>query len=366
MAPAKSVANYLSRVHADTISPVLVNGFEEAPEFWRYLLEDGYRILQAKAKWYYELLYLINKFPLLARWNRFITHHASKSYLEKRILEERPEKIIVFHFFSYNPVYTILKKHNLNIPVLTVVTDPFTAHPLWFMRKKQHFLVFSESLKQKWINKGVAKENLTVFPFILDEKFSVPLSEEQILKIKQQRGFTETDRILLFLGGGDGLPNAFPLIKELAASGFEHHMVVVCGKNTSLKENLEEYKKKNLLERLHIFGYVDFVYELLNICEVVVTKCGASTIMEILHTGRVPVIIDYIWEQEKGNMEYVVQNHFGIFEKDISKISQTVQKLFADKEYYDSFAARSKQAGLKNGTAAVSEFIVTFNKQPEW
>ncbi len=142
-------------------------------------------------------------------------------------------------------------------------------------------------------------------------------------------------------------------------------MVVVCGKNLSLKKHLEELKQEHAVINLHIYGYVDFVYELLSISEVVVTKCGASTIMEILHTCKVPVIIDYIWEQEKGNMEYVVKNHFGIYEKNISKISEMIHKLYSDPDYYQSFAANIKNAHLSSGTAPVSEYIVQFNKLPD-
>lgn len=365
LAPAKSVAGYLNRVYGRTINPILVNGFEKAPEALRYMLEDGYRILQAKAKWYYELLYFINKFPLLGLWNRFLTKMASQNHIEQMILEHKPEKIIVFHFFSYQPVYTALRKHNLSIPVLTVVTDPFTAHPLWFMRKKQNFIVFSPELKEKVIRKGIPADSVAEFPFILDEKFSSPVPPDDVPGIKQKLGFHQSERILLLVGGGDGLPNAFALIKELISAGFIHQMVVVCGKNLSLKKHLEELKQEHAVINLHIYGYVDFVYELLSISEVVVTKCGASTIMEILHTCKVPVIIDYIWEQEKGNMEYVVKNHFGIYEKNISKISEMIHKLYSDPDYYQSFAANIKNAHLSSGTAPVSEYIVQFNKLPD-
>jgi len=44
----------------------------------------------------------------------------------------------------------------------------------------------------------------------------------------------------------------------------------------------------------------DFIYELINISDVVLTKCGASTIMENINLKKVPVVNDYIWEQEQG------------------------------------------------------------------
>ncbi|QOJ28026.1 MAG: hypothetical protein HRU80_03715 [Ignavibacteriales bacterium] len=360
LAPARSVANYLNSVYPDKIHPILVNAFEEVGPISRYLLEDGYRILQAKAQWYYEFLYLTNKLKPIGYWNRYLVHFHSEKYLERMILEKKPSKIIVFHFFSYAPVYKILKKHKLDTTVLTVVTDPFTAHPLWFFRKDQNFIVFSESLRAKCIAMGIPENRVSAFPFILDQKFSTPVPKEEIPALKQKHGFSPDEKLLLLLGGGDGLANAYPILSKLYATGFSRPVAVVCGRNQGLKAKLERMKAEKGLTNLHIFGYVDFVYDLINISDVVITKCGASTFMEILHTQKVPIVVDYLWEQEKGNVEYIVNNNMGLYEKNTSKIPALVHRLFDDEEWYQSFIRNIRQAQLENGTSAVSEYIANF------
>jgi len=60
---------------------------------------------------------------------------------------------------------------------------------------------------------------------------------------------------------------------------------------------------QSLLRRIswvNSIWFVDFVYDLLNATDILLTKCGASTIMEILMYEKIPVIIDYLWEQELG------------------------------------------------------------------
>ena len=94
-------------------------------------------------------------------------------------------------------------------------------------------------------------------------------------------------------------------MKRLLKSNLKSEIGIVCGKNEVLQKGAENLKQKYKAKHLTIYGYVDFIYELINISDVVLTKCGASTIMEILNLKKVPVVNDYIWEQEQGNVDYL-------------------------------------------------------------
>jgi len=111
---------------------------------------------------------------------------------------------------------------------------------------------------------------------------------------------------------------------------------------------------------LKVYGFVDFVHSLISISDIVITKCGASTSMEILMMGKVPVINKYIWEQEKGNMEYVCEKKMGILEKNTSYIPDVLQRLLNDIEYYNSLCRNIRNASIKNGVGPVSDYILNF------
>lgn len=180
LAPAKSIAGCIEKLSAGSVEPVLIDGFEKAMTIIRYLIEDGYRRLQTGGKWFYEFLYALYFLPTVPRLNDLVLAHSIIPCLEKKILSDKPEKIIIFHFFLISPVYKIIKKHKLDIKVFTVVTDPFTAHPFWFTNKKQNFILFSERLRQHALNLNISEKNLNVFPFILDEKYSSPIPVDQL------------------------------------------------------------------------------------------------------------------------------------------------------------------------------------------
>ncbi|MFZ4620717.1 MAG: MGDG synthase family glycosyltransferase [Bacteroidota bacterium] len=357
LAPARSVAKYLTEQHGEQVEPVLVDGLAEAAWYARFIIEDGYRILQAKAKWYYELIYATNKFPPIGYFNVIAADFNVKPYLKKRIMEERPSKIVIFHFLLIAPVYRILKELGLSIPVITVITDPFTAHPLWFQNKQQRFIVFSERLKEFYMKRGIPERSINVFPFIIDEKFSVPLSPERIAEIRTRFGFDPKKKLVLIIGGGDGIPHGTTILKNILSSPLNVQTAIVCGKNKELHADARKLKEQ--FPELSVFGFVDFVYELLNASDIIITKCGASTIMEILMMKKVPVIIDYLWEQELGNMEFVRDNQLGIFERNIKKLPEIIRQLTKDEELIGTFHRNIEQKQLRNGTADVGEFLLS-------
>ncbi|HEX2963453.1 MAG TPA: glycosyltransferase [Ignavibacteriales bacterium] len=358
LAPAKSVSNYIQQNYTDKIEPVLIDGLAEAPSYARFIVEDGYRILQSKAKWYYELLYALNKIIGIAKYNSLLVSERIKPYLKEKILNEEPCKIVIFHFFLIKPVYDILRENKLSIPVVTVVTDPFIAHPIWFLNKQQTMIVFSQQLKNYALKKNIPHEKVHVFPFILDEKYSAPMPKEEIPVLKKRLGFEVNKKIVLIMGGGDGIPKGEMILKNLLEELPEVCLAIVCGKNKSLYEFALELKKKGNYENLKVYGYISFVYNLLSVSDVVITKCGASTFMEILMTRKIPVVNDYIWEQEKGNVEFLVKNRLGVYEKNMKKLPHVVKKLLKDEAFYQSYIINIEKAHLRNGTADVAEFLV--------
>ena len=361
LAPAKSIAKVLEQNHNEDIEPVLINGFEETNFIIKYAIEDGYRNLQAKATWIYETLYALFKINFIARFYYNLISFFVKPYLRKVFKSSKPDKIIIFHFFLIEPVYDVITELNMHLPVITAVTDPYTAHPLWFFRKEQNFIVFSERLKLDCIKRGINENNINVFPFVLNEKFSSPLDPAEVPGLKKEMGFAPDKKIILIVGGGDGIPKGYRILKTLVQKVNNIQIAIVCGKNKSLIRKVNKLKKSEGLSNITVYGYVDIVYELLSISDLVITKCGASTFMEIVMSNKIPIIISYIWEQEKGNMEFLVNKKMGIYEPDVSKLSGLVDELLNDPNTYSEYIKNIKSECLQNGNEQVAEFISNFN-----
>jgi UDP-N-acetylglucosamine:LPS N-acetylglucosamine transferase len=358
LAPARSLANYLNNNYGSSVETFLVDGFVKTNRLVRFIIEDGYRISQTKAPWIYETLYALYKIPFISKINNFLLSFFIYPGIKEILKKERPEKILIFHFFLIKPVYKLVKKENLDVKILTIVTDPFTAHPIWFLRKDQNFILFSDKLKRKCVDNGIPEKNIYVFPFIIAEKFSHKIMDIRINALKQKFGFTGDRKIVLLLGGGEGIPKGEIIIRELISKLPDIEIVVICGRNRNLFDKISAFAKNDSLTNIKIFGYVDFVEELINISDVVITKCGASTFMEILFCKKVPVVISYIWEQEKGNVEFLTENKLGIYEKKIDKLPEIIKGIFSDDKKYTEIKRNISESNFENGVLTVAEFIV--------
>lgn len=355
LAPAKSVANYLRGTYKADVK--LIDGLENSWWFARFVVVDGYRILQNKAKWIYEVIYFFNKFKPIAHLSAFLVTINTQKYIEEEILKEMPDKIVIFHFLMIKPIYNVIRKHKLDINAMTVVTDPYTAHPLWFLKRDQNFILFSERLKQHCIQQGITEGFIKVFPFIVDEKFSSKIDAEKIPDLKKQFGLSN-NKVLLILGGGDGIPKGISILKKLLNHKGGYEIVLVCGNNKRMFKKAYAVKNMHSLDQLKIYGYVDFVFELLNISDVVITKCGASTFMEILMIGKVPIVNTYIWEQEKGNVEFIVENKLGLYENDVKKLPEIVNELFDDDATLKFYSDNIVNKKIISGTAEVGDYLI--------
>jgi UDP-N-acetylglucosamine:LPS N-acetylglucosamine transferase len=361
LAPAKAVAEKIRSKHKSNTEILLVDGLSESRSFVKKIIEDGYKNSVNKAVWTFEFLYAVHKITLVSKLTATIVSYFIKPGIEKYILQINPKKIVVFHFFLIKPVIEIIEKHHLDIPVITVVTDPFTAHPIWFLEKGQNYIVFSDLLREKCIERGINRDNLKVFPFVLDNKFSRKIAETEKLKIRRNLGFEAETKIILIMGGGDGIPHGKRILRNLLVENMDAEIAIVCGKNNKLYTQAIKLKDKYGMENLKVYGFINFIHSLINISDVVITKCGASTFMEVLIIGKIPVINNYIWEQEKGNMEFVCRNNMGILERNIKSLPDVLHRLLTDNEFYDSISTNIRNASIRNGVGQVSDYILNFH-----
>jgi processive 1,2-diacylglycerol beta-glucosyltransferase/1,2-diacylglycerol 3-beta-galactosyltransferase len=360
LAPAKAVAEKIMSKHKANIEIKLVDGLSGSNTIVKKIIENGYKTAVNRAAWTFEFLYLLHKLEIVSRFTSLMIAYFIRPVLEKNILSDNPQKIVIFHFFLIKPVFEIIRKFELDISVITVVTDPFTAHPIWFLQRGQRYIVFSDLLRERCVEKGISEDSIKVFPFVVDSKFSRKIGEKQKSEIRKKLGFKTGSKIILIIGGGEGMPKGKKILRKIIAKNMDAEIAIVCGRNAKLFSIAEKLKNKYCIDNLKIYGFVDFVHSLINISDVVITKFGASTSMEILMMGKVPVINNYIWEQEKGNMEFICEKKMGILEKDTSFLPDILQRLLTDIEYYNSLCNNIRNASIRNGVGQVANYIINF------
>jgi len=219
-------------------------------------------------------------------------------------------------------------------------------------------VVFSEGLKESAVRHGIPPERVHVFPFILDPRFSRNDARLSVETAKNALGFRPDQRVVLLLGGGDGMPRGLRIVKKILRQLPGVGVILVCGRNKSLFRKAGRLVPAEEGKNLRVFAYVDNVPDLIRLSDAVLTKGGASTVMEIIALGKTPVITTYIWEQEKGNVEFVVNDHRGVYEKSISKLPEILSGIFDDTPPFRLLRETNRSSPIQSGTPAVAEFIM--------
>lgn len=322
---------------------VMVNGFDKA----NILGKVGFELLYFWATNFFHglfpLIYDISQrrffVTLVSKLMRFHTVH----YLKKVFKREQPTDIVSFHFalspFAKSAVIRLHKKVNITV----MVTDPFTVPNAWFWDRSLDYLVYSEEAKQTGIAQKVPAEQITVVPFVMNPKFQEPFDSKDILALRKKHGFDQSKKTVLLVGGGDGLPGAVDIVNKCVLRKARFSIAVVCGKDMGKYAYLESLKRLYPKLDLHVYGFVNYLDELIKLSDCVVMKAGPATLLEALSCRKPIIISRYIHNQELGNMRFAVQNKVGWFIQKPAKIYDKIEEIFEDNDF-DSRMAKNFDA----------------------
>ena len=157
------------------------------------------------------------------------------------------------------------------------------------------------------------------------------------------------------------MPKGYHLVKKLFTLSHPCELYIVCGRNTALKEKILQLvaRKAPAHITVHVFGFIDHVRELIAVSDIIISKAGPGIILESLSLQKPLAIYHYIWEQEKPNIEFIVDNKFGIYENNFTKLVHTLNTWLTHPEILTQYTKNISQYPLKNGTSAAITYIKT-------
>ena len=357
LSPARALSGAMKAKYGNDIEIQLIDGLDGAVKPAQWIIEDGYRTSINYAKWVFELLYAFNKIGFFHRLSNRMFSPVTQKIIKKHIRKNQPGRIVIFHYFLIQPVYASLKDLDIHVPVTVVVTDPYTAHPIWFNDKRPDFIVFSEKLKAYLLKKGFPASRIHQFPQIINPAFEHRFISVEKENIYQRHGLDSQRKTILIFGGGDGLKKGLPVLRKLLQMKARPNIIMVCGRNQIMENMARKLVEKSGRTHVKIFGFVHFMHELLSVADIVVSKCGASALAEMLISKKIPVVVDYIWEQEKGNVDFLLENDLGFYEPRPTVAVQRLIQLLTNRQLFNQYTHNLEKLDYKNGVYEVAEFL---------
>lgn len=362
LGPAKALKDALEKMYPDIFECILFEGFGEENVVLKTLIESGYTVVSSRALLGYIAIYYLSILrPVMSLEQNLIKSRIIGRF--KKALEEyQPDIIVSFHPLLNGTIRQAVKESGRNIPIYVMVLDPFTPHPAWFHYRDLKMIVYTEYLYNIAVRKyKVPPENLIKLPMILNPKYSNKLSKEEVLSIKEKMGFNPENKMVLIASGGVALRNADSVTKEFLlnpnARGID--LAVVCGRDKEMEEKVtkivEKYNKHNY--NVKVYGFIDFMYELQNAADVIITKAGASGTMECLVLEKPIIISSYIWGQETGTVKFVEREKVGLHIENPRKVIAKAIELLKNEDTYKFYINNIRKHNFKNGYEDQSKFF---------
>jgi 1,2-diacylglycerol 3-beta-galactosyltransferase len=225
----------------------------------------------------------------------------------RRLIWQHPCDIILsVHPLAADPILRALGKNHP--PYITVVTDLVTTHAMWYHHGVDLCIVPTDAAYQRALDFGMLPEQLQVVGLPVADRFCQPAGNRRAMRAKL--GWPQDLPVVLLVGGGEGMGPIKQTAQAIALSGLPVALVVIAGRNMSLKVSLEAMEWPL---PTYIYGFVREMPDFMRAADVLLTKAGPGTISEAFNAALPVILYSRLPGQEDGNVDYTVSEGAGVW-----------------------------------------------------
>jgi 1,2-diacylglycerol 3-beta-galactosyltransferase len=286
------------------------------------------RLLNAISALSYPFNQMERSYPLVVNGARvlhqaafYATNGRYRSLIVRKMLQMSGAKMatVVLHenpadvYVCCSPIYSQVLPHYMrrfgcHSRLVVVATDMVSGHATNYTPEADFCLVPTEPARQEAIQMGVSPERIAVTGQPVWPDLRARMGQSSRAQTRATLGFDEHMPLALLIGGGDGMGQLTATAREIAHSGLPLQLLVVCGRNDAVRQELDQLQTSLPLKTV---GFVTHVPELMGAADFLITKAGAATVGEAFIAGLPILLYDAVPGQEEGNVRYVVHESAG-------------------------------------------------------
>jgi len=256
----------------------------------------------------------------ISPFSRWINNHQSKRF--NRFLEWfRPDVVVCTQAFPCGVVASFKRKTPDSFKLMAVATD-YIAHIYWVYDEVDIYMVATEKARMDLIDKGVDAKKIKILGIPIDLVFAQQNKRSQIAL---NLGISPEKTTVLIMGGGQGYGPLEDIAMEILNLNLEIQILIITGTNEFLQKRL--ISAFGNIPGVKIFGFVGNVSEIMDVCDVVITKPGGLTTAEAMAKGLPMILTLPIPGQEEKNREFFISGRMA-FAGDSPKDTAGVLKRF--------------------------------------
>jgi 1,2-diacylglycerol 3-beta-galactosyltransferase len=273
----------------------------------------------------------------------------------REVLVSHPADLIVsFHpLYNYAMLWAKEKEKN-DTPMATVVTDMASIHAMWCAPGMVRYMVPTEQAARLANGYGVSRDKIDITGLPISRRFA-ELAGRPKPDVRRNLDLEPDLPTVLLMGGGQGMGRMYPIARALAATKLDFQLVIVAGRNPTLKLQLQ---LANWKIPVRIFGFTREIPVLMAAADILVSKAGPSTVAESLAMGLPMIVSGYIPGQEDGNVKVVVRGKAGVYAPKPKLIAQTLREWLAqDSHVLTEYSEAAHKLGRPYAADRVADIV---------
>lgn len=233
----------------------------------------------------------------------------------KHMLEKAsPDMVVSVHPMTHHLYAYALKRLGLNIPIVTVVTDPCGGFwQGWACDDVSQYYVATEAAKQQLEDYHIDGERIDVVGMPVHQRFQ-PIKNDERPALRMKLGLLP-ERFTVFVNagwvGGGNIPKIMDALTH--ETDLPIQVIYLCGHNTELARQGEYFAKRARFP-IHVLGFRRDIVDLMNASDVMISKLGGLTTFEAM-ACQLPIIGDCTTRpmpQEEETAEFIKHSGAGL------------------------------------------------------
>ena len=292
------------------------------------LSSEAYFALLQTAPWLYGYLWSQEKF---GEWSTDMADAWPLKPILALIQAERPDVIVSTQEFHCAIVGALRKKNWLRTPHVAVITD-FAVSAGWPLRYVDHYLVGAEESKSVLVRRGVEPGRISVTGIPTAAGFAQPTDQA---RVRRELGLADLPTLLIVAGGMMEGPYRVMVgtmkkaLRQLDALPEPFQMLIVCGKNDRLREELRKLAP-TLKKPACTFGFVHNLHDLMGVSDLMIAKSGGTTMAQALVKGLPMVLAKPLPGQEGANAGFLMRQQVAVCATETEDVAEIIGMLWRD------------------------------------
>ena len=265
----------------------------------------------------------------------------------REMLADHPADLYV----SFHPTYSYPLTW-LRVPSVFVFTDLVTNHALWCARGAKRYLVPTEAARERALRFHLPPDWVEVTGLPVHPRFLDPIDPPHVLR--QRLALPPARPVILLTGGGEGMGRLYDIAHAIGESGLEAELVIVTGRNSSLREELEATAWPM---PTRVLGFTRNMPDWMAAATVLITKSGSNTIAEALVRGLPLVLFGCVPGQEEGNPQLIESAGAGRYRSRPAQVVNTLRAWLNDPGQLEQIAVNARALSRPNAAFRVARAV---------